>query len=452
MNVFVKAMILGAVGFLAWLVNEPFLPKTLVPNDPAWARQELILLVTFVLLVSLAAGVWNGFQKGGASNIMLQGFLGLFLGGVGGLIGYSLGGALFRVILGEAGAMGVNPIMEVLGRSATFAVMGGCLGAGVGAAQMAKRPILAGLFGGVIAGLISGVLFVWAGMLLAAPAAISGGENAEVGALGRGILFTLLAFMIGLFTAWIELATRSAWLRLELGRNEGKEWPIDAAQTNIGRDERAHVPLFGDGQVLPLHAVIQKQGNSSYLLVDPTSGQGMGLGLNGARLASPTILNHGDLIQVGQNNLRFLLKSGHKISAQEGRALAMNVRGMSGPTPGSFPAPIQPIVQGQASPMVTQPQGTYRLVATLGPLAGQVYPINGPMDLGREGGAVPLAGDSKVSRRHASLSLSPQGVVVQDLGSTNGTFVNAQRVTNATLDHGDVLQIGNSSFRIERSP
>ena len=50
--------------------------------------------------------------------------------------------------------------------------------------------------------------------------------------------------------------------------------------------------------------------------------------------------------------------------------------------------------------------------------------------------------DVTVSRNHAVLIARPDGFVVEDLGSLNGTFVNRRRIDTAVLTSGDELQIG----------
>jgi pSer/pThr/pTyr-binding forkhead associated (FHA) protein len=50
--------------------------------------------------------------------------------------------------------------------------------------------------------------------------------------------------------------------------------------------------------------------------------------------------------------------------------------------------------------------------------------------------------DVTVSRRHAEVVSSADGVVVRDVGSLNGTYINRERIDEARLAHGDELQIG----------
>jgi len=67
---------------------------------------------------------------------------------------------------------------------------------------------------------------------------------------------------------------------------------------------------------------------------------------------------------------------------------------------------------------------------------------------GRDEEADLVISRSSVSRRHAVVMRSPQGSwSVQDLGSTNGTFVNERRVENQALEDGDQLRFGDAIFK-----
>jgi pSer/pThr/pTyr-binding forkhead associated (FHA) protein len=62
-----------------------------------------------------------------------------------------------------------------------------------------------------------------------------------------------------------------------------------------------------------------------------------------------------------------------------------------------------------------------------------------------------LDGDDFASARHALIAPRADGVWVEDLGSTNGTFVNGARVTSERLlQRGDVLRLGQTELRLER--
>lgn len=53
-----------------------------------------------------------------------------------------------------------------------------------------------------------------------------------------------------------------------------------------------------------------------------------------------------------------------------------------------------------------------------------------------------------VSRRHAVISLGESGITIEDLGSTNGTFVNGERIQKAQLKEGDRVLIGTSILKV----
>ena len=74
---------------------------------------------------------------------------------------------------------------------------------------------------------------------------------------------------------------------------------------------------------------------------------------------------------------------------------------------------------------------------------GQRYLLTGAVTvLGRGSEADIVVDDTGVSRRHLEIRRTPRGVVVNDLGSTNGTFVEGNRITAATLVDGNTITLG----------
>ncbi len=94
--------------------------------------------------------------------------------------------------------------------------------------------------------------------------------------------------------------------------------------------------------------------------------------------------------------------------------------------------------------------GEIVLRADDGPGAGAETTISAELTVGREAPPADfVVDDPGVSRRHARLSLDDEGVVVEDLGSSNGTYINGQAISGPTrLGPDDVLQIGATSLGI----
>jgi hypothetical protein len=83
---------------------------------------------------------------------------------------------------------------------------------------------------------------------------------------------------------------------------------------------------------------------------------------------------------------------------------------------------------------------------------GTELPLNSaPVTVGRGGqNDLVLDGDEFASARHARIELRGDGVWVQDLESTNGTYVNGARVVGARrVDAGDVLRVGETDLVVE---
>jgi pSer/pThr/pTyr-binding forkhead associated (FHA) protein len=86
----------------------------------------------------------------------------------------------------------------------------------------------------------------------------------------------------------------------------------------------------------------------------------------------------------------------------------------------------------------------FQFVMRAGPTVGRTFPLELPeITIGRDiSNQIPI-NDAEVSRKHVRLTLKNNGYVIEDLGSTNGTFINGQRISSAIqLKAGDLVAFG----------
>jgi hypothetical protein len=82
------------------------------------------------------------------------------------------------------------------------------------------------------------------------------------------------------------------------------------------------------------------------------------------------------------------------------------------------------------------------LVAQKGPLEGQRWLVEEALTIGRDPACDLIINDRQVSRFHARLQKTEQGVLLEDLGSKNGTYWNGERVSDPViLQDGDLILI-----------
>ena len=97
--------------------------------------------------------------------------------------------------------------------------------------------------------------------------------------------------------------------------------------------------------------------------------------------------------------------------------------------------------------MADLPAGSAVLIVRSGPQAGDRFALTADETrLGRHPDSEIMLDDITVSRRHAAIERTPEGYVVADAGSLNGTYVNQERIDRVVLHHGDELQVG--KFRL----
>ena len=116
-----------------------------------------------------------------------------------------------------------------------------------------------------------------------------------------------------------------------------------------------------------------------------------------------------------------------------------------GAPPVARPQPVAP----------AKPQWVACFSATSGPANGRrLEAMPGRYKLGRApkdeaGFTIVGFGDAGMSRDHFALEVGVAAVILRDLGSTNGTFVNGSRVERHILTPGDSVRAGETIFRVE---
>ncbi len=502
-------LIAGAIGgFLGWMLQEHFINYDAhivldLAGKPtikeALSPRENFMLVLFVGgLIGLFLGSVDGIVEGNQRKLWQGIFIGAITGYVLGHIGLQLGSAVFSMLGGStsgASAPGFAAFArQVIARAFGWALMG--LGLGVGSSLPSRSParIRNGAIGGFLGGFLGGIAFD----LLAegaAPTQAAFGQTGphDAGGPSRAVGFTAIGALTGFFIGLVDELTKQGWVKVLAGRNEGKEYILSKTVSILGRDERADVPLYGDGSITPQHAAIRTDGRR-HTIID--AGTQTGTVVNGQRLdaGSELLLRDGDMIQIGTQRVLFHEKatankfnpapadaprakssgplsapmpshlcpycgspkdaSGNCLCTLGGAAAATGYNPNAGmnpafnsPTAGSYGGPTP--AYGGVGTMLGAATG--RLTGVEGVTLGQVFMLSGPnIVIGREPGRdIVLAGDSTVSRNHARIANENGQYIVYDNGSANGTFVNGQRITVQPINPGDIVQFGSSKFRFE---
>ena len=198
---------------------------------------------------------------------------------------------------------------------------------------------------------------------------------------------------------------------------------IGSAPAKIGRDPVETTVTVDDKSVSWIHAELSWQDDHHYLR---DLGSRNGTFVNGDLIAIPRALRNGDVIHVGNTDLHYEV-------------------GETGTIP--FAPAGREDSERDAGPL--------GFVGTGGPLLGIWFALRDTTTIGRDEGCEIRVEDLTVSRRHATLHGAEEALSVRDLGSTNGTWVNDERVPPheaRPMAAGDRLRVGRLELRLDRMP
>ncbi|MET4637905.1 FHA domain-containing protein [Mycetocola sp. 2940] len=132
------------------------------------------------------------------------------------------------------------------------------------------------------------------------------------------------------------------------------------------------------------------------------------------------------------------------------------------PAPRAAPPPAPPVLPTRTAPPVLPPSGrknekatinnVSRLVITAGPKEGlEVSLGRDPLTIGRAPDSGLVIRDDFTSTHHAKLLLWNEDWMIQDLDSTNGTFLGGKRISSPTqITLGTPIKVGATSFELRR--
>lgn len=236
-------------------------------------------------------------------------------------------------------------------------------------------------------------------------------------------------------------------LKLVISDNEGTTTvvPFVRDEISIGRKDGNTIRLT-ERNISRRHCTLERV-NGSYRVRD--HGSYNGVIINGSKIEGEAVIQPGDHLQIGDYTL---LVEAEATSTPAGEV----PKSMPPPPPPrsrtedaleSEPTRVAPLPKPSEpapSPVPSRPAAASRLVVLTAPLAGAEFtlPERGDLRIGRAEELEITIDHRSVSREHARLSCDGGRFRLVDRGSSNGLLVNGERVTDAELKAGDVLELG----------
>jgi pSer/pThr/pTyr-binding forkhead associated (FHA) protein len=234
---------------------------------------------------------------------------------------------------------------------------------------------------------------------------------------------------------------------------DGREYQVGAGPLVLGRDASCEVVVPGN-DVSRRHAQIEL-GAAGYVIVDTSTN---GTFVNGTRIEGSRVLQRADVIRVGADEFRFYADTAPPVvpdgpppgppdlsKPPPGAEHRLHNTMMGPPRVGTppLPGPVTPISFTQ-SPIAS-------LLVRSGTLKGKRLPVRIPVvNIGRGDFNDLVIPEPSVSASHAKLQRREGIWIIADLGSTNGTFVDGERITDETpLGPGSTIRFGEVSTLFE---
>lgn len=208
-------------------------------------------------------------------------------------------------------------------------------------------------------------------------------------------------------------------MKLVFPNGEHPQVLLSHGVNRIGTAGEGAVVLQGEG-VVAHHCEIHVTGTGANLQVPANGGP---VSVNGKPVPDIMALRAGDMIGIGPVQARFAIVEAARSSSPAAAGASADEESDTGVTRVRMALP------------------KYMLRGVSGAVFGKVFPVHGPVVIGRAAEADISVAAEEISRRHALVKPTADGLSVEDLGSSNGTYINGKRVQQGFLKPGDELRL-----------
>jgi len=265
------------------------------------------------------------------------------------------------------------------------------------------------------------------------------------GALARiawpGIVTAIILFLVLVILTFAKFM-RAAWVTVMVAPREGKDFPLRGDVNLIGRGEDCQIRIRLDPSVLSHHAEIRltKDGFVLLGLSEDSLPIVHGVPKKTAKLSDR------DEFWIG--NTKLIMHERRLPRSKTSLTLEALIEMEAEKEAGKGYAEMAP--SGTAGEESRYAKPSYALVIS-GPHEALSFELRDRLTIGRKDADIILDKDLQVSRKHARVAVEAEEVFIEDLGSTNGTFVNGKRIEPAKrqkVSAGDTIQVGETLIRL----
>ncbi len=220
---------------------------------------------------------------------------------------------------------------------------------------------------------------------------------------------------------------------------------LNSGGTRIGADKDCHVVLAQPG-VAALHCEI--------LLAAPSGpatlrlGEAAGVAINGTPAEDGATLRPGDLLAFAGVQARLVAVEQAGAPAAPRPQVSEDATTRVRQALPASAGPRRATSADDGATRVRQALPRFVLRGVSGAAFNKTYPVTGLTVIGRQSDCDISIPSEELSRRHASVKPTQDGLMVEDLGSSNGTFINNKRVQSGLLSPGDELRLDNLRFML----